>query len=110
MRLIDADAVLDMMNSQMDMQELYLPIHFKELVIDQLPTAYDVDKVLENLGHDAMGAYLDMKFFQDGEFFRNGYFGGKKTGLLLAIEEVKGGFLDAQENNKGLDAEEADAY
>lgn len=108
MRLIDADAVLDMMNSQMDMQELYLPIHFKELVIDQLPTAYDVDKVLENLGHDAMGAYLDMKFF--GEFFRDGYFGGKKTGLLLAIEEVKGGFLDAQENNKGLDAEEADAY
>ena len=45
MRLIDADAVLDMMNSQMDMQELYLPIHFKELVIDQLPTAYDVDNV-----------------------------------------------------------------
>lgn len=46
MRLIDADAVLDMMNSQMDMQELYLPIQFKELVIDQLPTAYDVDKVV----------------------------------------------------------------
>lgn len=53
MRLIDADAGLDMMNSQMDMQELYLPIQFKELVIDQLPTAYDVDKVLENLGHYA---------------------------------------------------------
>ena len=49
MRLIDADAVLDMMNSQMDMQELYLPIQFKELVIDQLPTAYDVDKVVEQL-------------------------------------------------------------
>ena len=49
MRLIDADAVLDMMNSQMDMQELYLPIHFKELVIDQLPTAYDVDKVVQQL-------------------------------------------------------------
>ena len=49
MRLIDADAVLDMMNSQMDMQELYLPIHFKELVIDQLPTAYDVDNVVEQL-------------------------------------------------------------
>ena len=108
MRLIDADAVLDMMNSQMDMQELYLPIQFKELVIDQLPTAYDVDKVLENLGHYAMGAYLDMNFF--GKSFRDGYFGGKKTGLLLAIEEVKGGFSDARENNKGLDAEEADAY
>lgn len=49
MRLIDADAVLDMMNSQMDMQELYLPIQFKELVIDQLPTAYDVDKVVAEL-------------------------------------------------------------
>lgn len=49
MRLIDADAVLDMMNSQMDMQDLYLPIHFKELVIDQFPTAYDVDKVVAEL-------------------------------------------------------------
>lgn len=49
MRLIDADAVPDMMNSQMDMQELYLPIRFKELVIDQLPTAYDVDNVVEQL-------------------------------------------------------------
>ena len=51
MRLIDADAVLDMMNSQMD-----------------------------------------MNFF--GKSFRDGYFGGKKTGLLLAIEEVKGGGVD----------------
>lgn len=51
MRLIDADKVLEFMNNKLDMQELYLPIHLKELVIDEMPTAYDVDKVVEQLQH-----------------------------------------------------------
>lgn len=38
MRLIDADMILEAMRSKMDMQELYLPIHFKEIVIDDMPT------------------------------------------------------------------------
>ena len=38
-RYIDADAVLQKMESVFDMQDAYLPIHFKELVIDELPTA-----------------------------------------------------------------------
>lgn len=38
MRLIDADDALRKMESVMDMQELYLPIHFKEWVIDECPT------------------------------------------------------------------------
>ena len=38
MRLIDADDAIRKMDSVMDMQELYLPIHFKEWVIDEVPT------------------------------------------------------------------------
>ena len=38
MRLIDGDAVLEFMRDRLDMQELYLPIHFKEFVIDEMPT------------------------------------------------------------------------
>lgn len=43
-RYIDADKVLETMRSNMDMQELYLPIHFINFVIDEMPTA-DVEPV-----------------------------------------------------------------
>ena len=49
MRLIDADKVLEFMNNKLEMQELYLPIHLKELVTDEMPTAFDKDKVIEQL-------------------------------------------------------------
>lgn len=38
MRLIDADAILEKMRSSMDMQDLYLPSHFMDIVIDNMPT------------------------------------------------------------------------
>lgn len=38
MRPIDADALIKRMPSVMDMQDVYLPIHFKELLIDEAPT------------------------------------------------------------------------
>lgn len=37
MRLIDADALIKHMESTFDMQDLYLPVHFKDL-IDEQPT------------------------------------------------------------------------
>lgn len=43
--LIDRQAVLRKMESVMDMQELYLPIHFKEMVIDEVPTVDAVEVV-----------------------------------------------------------------
>ena len=49
MRLIDADKVFEFMKSKIDMQDVYLPIHFMDMVIDEMPTAYDVDKVVEEL-------------------------------------------------------------
>lgn len=89
MRLIDADAVLDMMNSQMDMQELYLPIHLKELVIDAQPTSYDVDKVvaeLENLADKAN----DNIMVSESPQYHDGY----EDGVRKAIQIVKGGGVD----------------
>lgn len=38
MRLIDADAFLEEARNRIDMQDAYLPIHIKELVIDEMPT------------------------------------------------------------------------
>ena len=43
-RYIDADEVLETMRSNMDMQELYLPTHFIDLVIENMPSA-DVEPV-----------------------------------------------------------------
>lgn len=38
MRPIDADAFEEEARNSLDMQDLYLPIHIKELVIDDMPT------------------------------------------------------------------------
>lgn len=72
--------------------------------IEEQPTAYDVDKVVAELEKRAEEFAWGVSEFQDG------YYAGIKDGFRQAIQIVKGGFLDAQENNKGLDAEEADAY
>ena len=48
--LIDADTVLDFMRDTLDMQEVYLPIHFKELVIDEIPTILEAE--VENESQD----------------------------------------------------------
>ena len=39
---IDADALIAKMPTVMDMQDTYLPIHFKEWLIDEAPTIYIV--------------------------------------------------------------------
>ena len=55
MRLIDADKVFEFMKSKIDMQDVYLPIHFMDMVIDEMPTAYDVDKVVEEIKEATFG-------------------------------------------------------
>ena len=59
MRLIDADKLIEDMSNKWDMQDLYLPIHFKELLIDEQPTAFDVDKVVEQLEKESY--YIDIE-------------------------------------------------
>lgn len=38
MRLIDADAIMPKMQKEFDMQDTYLPIHFQQLIVDEIPT------------------------------------------------------------------------
>ena len=38
-RYIDADLILPEMESKLDMQELYLPVHFQEFIVDEILTA-----------------------------------------------------------------------
>ena len=38
MRLIDADAYIEEALSRIDPQDMYLPIHIKEIVLDKMPT------------------------------------------------------------------------
>lgn len=56
-RYIDADKVLDTMRSVMDMQELYLPTHFIDLVINEMQSA-DVEPVRHGRWIDQNGDYV----------------------------------------------------
>ena len=38
-RYIDADLILPEMESKLDMQELYSPVHFQEFIVDEMPAA-----------------------------------------------------------------------
>ena len=59
MRLIDADKLIEDMSNKWDMQDLYLPIHFKELLIDEQPTAFNADKIVEQLEKESY--YIDIE-------------------------------------------------
>ena len=94
MRLIDADKLIEDMRDKWDMQDLYLPIHFKELLIDEQPTVYNVDKVVEKLEeqiskHDLLfNKYVKDKDKSDSWSISEL---NKIRGLLEAIDVVKAG-------------------
>ena len=46
MRLIDADKVIEVMHNEYDMQKFYLLCNVKKCVIDEMPTAIDMNKVI----------------------------------------------------------------
>ena len=87
MRLIDADKLIEDMSNKWDMQDLYLPIHFKELLIDEQPTAFNVDKVVEQL--EKSHFHTDATFDDDSEEVVN---------LNEAIEIVRKGGIDEVDN------------
>ena len=45
MRLIDADSFVEEARNRIEMQDLYLPIHIKEFVIDEMPTVDAVEVI-----------------------------------------------------------------
>lgn len=81
MRLIDADKIIDSLgNSDMDFAI--------GAVIDEQPTAFDVDKVVEQLETKKTKATeLKKKYIPE-------YFKGKADAFEFAIEIVKGGGVE----------------
>lgn len=69
MRLINADKVLDEMENKFDMQELYLPIHFKELVIDEMPTVEAIPKEKVDQAIQKIKAVANSGQFNEGVCF-----------------------------------------
>lgn len=90
-RLIDADKLLQDLQA-LDGQDLYLPAHFEGLIEEQ-PTAYDLERVVEQLEEKkaiAVNAFQTHK--SESEFNR-----GRIIGMIKAITIVeKGGVKDEQ--------------
>ena len=85
-RLIDADKIIDSLgNSDMDFTI--------GAVIDEQPTVFDVDKVVEQLDDEANRSYADFKKYADeiGESESDNWY---YIGLRRAIGIVKGGGVD----------------
>lgn len=86
MRLIDADKIIDSLgNSDMDFAI--------GAVIDEQPTVFDVDKVVEQLDDEANRSYADFKKYADeiGESESDNWY---YIGLRRAIGIVKGGGVE----------------
>ncbi len=91
MRLIDADKVLKFMSGKLEMQELYLPIHLKELVTDEMPTAYDIDKVIEQLQRQVEQYRMRAEEAKSKGFETEAYHNyGKACSCEHALEIVRG--------------------
>ena len=98
MRLIDADEVILHLNDFMlqqspidvqDIESIKVSAVIKDCIkaVDEQPTAYDVDKVLEQLENEK-------KFWNDATY--NKEIGKQKArSYAYAIEIVKGGGIDA---------------
>ena len=85
-RLIDADKIIDSLgNSDMDFAI--------GAVIDEQPTVFDVDKVVEQLDDEANRSYADFKKYADeiGESESDNWY---YIGLRRAIGIVKGGGVE----------------
>ncbi len=93
MRLIDADELMDFISEHAE--QIQYAIEHKDMeilepLIKQIPTAYDVDKVVEQLEWEKDFAYADFDRYaeekgldKEQDFF--------SEGMKRAIEIVKGG-------------------
>ena len=59
MRPIDADKILEKMESTFDMQDTYLPINFKELIVDEMPTVREAPPKINVRTESEIQAYID---------------------------------------------------
>ena len=80
MRLIDADKMLDEMRRMWEMQELYLPIHFEELLVNEQPTVmawrpfkFDEDGLLFNIPEDGQEILVSRGYSVSHDIFEYDY-------------------------------------
>ena len=95
MRLIDANELKTqlyesiMVNEDMDCLD-FLRV---ESLIDAQPTAYDVDKVVQQLKKEQDDLETDMSF-RDSNNWYGEYYNGVSDGIERAIEIIKAGGID----------------
>ncbi len=102
MRLIDADALIKSIGKYMDWQDLYLPIHFKDWVIDNAPTidAVPVVRCKDCIAHQCcrfekrLGANGYCSFFKD--YGKAPWADGERHGRWIYMN----GFWKCSECNK----------
>ena len=85
MRLIDADKIIDSLgNSDMDFAI--------GAVIDEQPTAFDVDKISKELVKQKKN--VNKKMNESDDAYSMSYYDGFLSGIAIAIGIVKGGGVD----------------
>lgn len=88
MRLIDADKLKEAINSSLNTGKETFSTEIIREAIDEQPTAFDVDKVVEQLEkRKAKVAALQKKYTSE-------YFEGKADAFEFAIKIVKGGGVE----------------
>ena len=96
MRLIDADKLIEVLHESLegdcDLREDYEFMGIDEFIKNQ-PTAYDVDKVVEELKGELQRTYYEATS-KHGSLFSL----GENTSYQKAIEIVKAGGIDGNTN------------
>lgn len=102
MRLIEADELMDFISEHAEQIQYAIEhknMEILESLIKQIPTAYDVDKVLEQLEYkvkeydERIEKRKGPTFFDETERIKQ--FDERAWGIEIAIEIVKGGGIDA---------------
>ena len=101
MRLIDADKLIEEIKQEIDMRYMYSPKGFINVINNQ-PTAFDVEKVVEQLERKRDYHYKQMKEVDfEKDIFAQHIFEeehNRGIGLSEAIEIVKVGGIDETRN------------
>ena len=90
MRLIDAGLVLDSLSGRLESMKDYDAV---KDVINNMPTAYDTDKVVEQL-EDRKSLMMETLKISEADIDR-----GRIYGMDKAIEIVKGGGVNGKEHS-----------
>lgn len=93
MRLIDADKLKDAINSSLNTGRETFPAEVMYEAIDEQPTAYDVDKVVEQLEDEKEFSFADFERYAEevNHCLDSEYDDFFHKGIERAIEVVKAG-------------------